>query len=105
MRSIYNLSRLDDEELLEQLSHCIGNDRNNEAQILAHIAEVDLRRLYARQAYSSMFAYCTDALHLSEAAAFRRLTAARASRRFPVLLEAVASGELHLCAIKLLAPT
>ena len=104
MVSSYNLSHLDNDTSLRELTRLIDHGRQHEAKILAHIAEVDSRRLYAEAAYSSMFAYCVDALHLSEAASFRRITAARAARRFPVLLEKVASGELHLCAIKLLAP-
>ncbi len=51
-----------------------------------------------------MFAYCTETLHLSEAAAYLRIAAARASRAHPVLLTMLASGRLHLTAIAKLAP-
>ena len=104
MDSSYNLSHLNNETVLRQLTRLIGHDRQHEAKVLAHIGEVDARQLYAQAAYSSMFAYCLGELRLSEAEAFRRITAARAARRFPVLLHKVAAGELHLCAIKLLAP-
>jgi hypothetical protein len=52
----------------------------------------------------SMFAYCTEVLHLSEAEAYVRIAAARASREHPVLLEMLADGRLHLTAIARLAP-
>jgi hypothetical protein len=52
----------------------------------------------------SMFAYCTEVLHLSEAEAYLRIAAARASREHPVLLEMLADGRLHLTAIARLAP-
>jgi hypothetical protein len=51
-----------------------------------------------------MFTYCVEVLHLSEPAAYKRIQAARAARRFPAILEMVARGELHLTAVKLLAP-
>ncbi|MGH9463650.1 MAG: HNH endonuclease, partial [Vicinamibacteria bacterium] len=70
---------------------------------MAHIGEVDERRLYAREA-SSMFAYCTQVLHLSEGEAYLRITVARASRKHPMLLEMLSDGRLHLTAIGLLAP-
>ena len=51
-----------------------------------------------------MFAYCTERLHLSDAEAYLRIAAARASREHPVLLEMLADGRLHLTAIAKLAP-
>jgi len=50
-----------------------------------------------------MFEYCVGELLLSEDAAYRRITAARAARRFPALFEAVAEGRLHLAAVSRLA--
>jgi hypothetical protein len=47
---------------------------------------------------------CVDALHLSEGAAYKRIAAARTARRFPVILEMLAGGRLHLSAVCLLAP-
>ena len=51
-----------------------------------------------------MFAYCTEALHLSEAEAYLRIAAARASREHPVVLTMLGDGRLHLSGIALLAP-
>src|SRR5258706_14600308 len=53
---------------------------------------------------SSMFACCMDVLHLSEAEAYLRIAAARASREHPVLLTMLGDGRLHLTAIDKLAP-
>src|SRR5258706_12369420 len=53
---------------------------------------------------SSMFACCIDVLHLSEAEAYLRISASRASREHPVLLTMLADGRLHLTAIDKLAP-
>ena len=75
-----------------------------ESDLVAHMAEVEERKLYAREASSSMFAYCTDVLHLSGAEAYLRIAAARASRKHPVVLDMLADGRLHLTAIAMLAP-
>ena len=50
-----------------------------------------------------MFRFCLDVLHLSEAQAYRRITAARLSRRFPALLTMLEDGRLHLCGIAVIA--
>ncbi len=83
------LARLSDDELLRRLSALLRGSRRIEAELIAHIAEVDGRRLYAREAASSMHGYCTEILDLSDAEAFSRITA-RASRRHPMLLEVLA---------------
>ena len=51
-----------------------------------------------------MFAYCTDALHLSESEAYLRIAVARASREHPMILPMLGDGRLHLSGIALLAP-
>jgi len=86
---------LSDDELLCQLAEVLAQSRRVDSVVVAHIAEVDRRRLYAREASPSMIQYCMDVLHLSEGAAFRRITAARKSREFPVLLEMLEDGRIH----------
>ena len=51
-----------------------------------------------------MFAYCTEILHLSEAEAYLRIAAARASREHPILLTMLGDSRLHLTGIAKLAP-
>lgn len=100
----YSLSHLSDHVLLRDLSALVAKDRTTTAELLAHIAEVDERRLYAPAGYASMFAYCVQELHLSEDSARKRIHAARAARRFPAILPALAAGRLHLSGAVLLAP-
>src|SRR2546425_5902793 len=100
----YALTHLSDAVLLRDLMALVARDRTTTAALLAHIAEVDSRRLYAPAGYSSMHAYCVDELRLSEDAAYKRIRAARAARQFPVLFGAIADGRLHLAAVYLLAP-
>jgi len=101
---MHELTHLPDDALLRAVSALVARDRATTASLLAHLAEVDTRRLYLALGHPSMFAYAVEALHLSESAAYRRIHAARAVRRFPRLLALVASGELHLAAICVLAP-
>ncbi len=98
------LRSVPDDELLRRLAEILRQSRRVEADLVAHIAEVDARRLYARSASPSMFLYATEVLHLSEAEAYLRIAAARASREHPVLLAMLADGRLHLTAIAKIAP-
>jgi len=98
------LETVSDDELLRRLGELVSHSRRIEADLVAHIGEVDQRQLFARFAFPSMFAYCTEGLHLSEAEAYRRITVARAARRHPVLLKALRDGGLHLSGMALLVP-
>jgi hypothetical protein len=98
------LTDLADETLLSNLSALVSAEWQNTAVLLAHLAEVEARKLYRAAAYSTMHEYCVGALHLSDDSAYKRLRAARAARRFPQLLDAIASGRLHLSGVTVLAP-
>ena len=93
------LQSLSDDELLRRLSDVLARSRRVEWVLVAHIAEVDVRRLYAREGSPSMFHYCQEVLNLSESEAYRRIAAARVSRRYPVLLEMLEDGRIHLAGI------
>src|SRR6266487_6643166 len=100
----YSLSQLSDPDLIRRLVSLVAHERITTATLLAHLAEVDARRLYLPAAYPSMYAYCIHELHLSEDAACKRIQAARVARQFPMIFEALADGRLHLTAVGLLAP-
>ncbi len=99
-----DVSRLDDLTLLARVVGAQGRCNRAVAELLVHLAEVDERRLHAREGFSSMHAYCVEALGMSEGAAYKRIAAARVGRRFPTVVEAVGEGRLHLSAVALLAP-
>lgn len=100
----YSLTHLSDAALLRGLAAIVSRDCTITAALLAHLAEVDIRRLYVPAGYSSMHAFCVGELHFSDDAAYKRIQAARAARQHPVLFAAVADGRLHLTAVRLLAP-
>src|SRR6267142_5204659 len=98
-------SALTDQDLLARLETLAGKEREASVELLAHLAALDTRKmLYSAQGYGSLFNYCTQDLRLSEDAACNRIEAARACRRFPLILELHASGSLTLTAVRLLAP-
>ena len=103
MNTTHDLSPLSDDELIVGVTEVLKQSRRVEAVLVEHIAEVDSRRLFAREALPSMFRFCTDVLHLSEAEAYRRITAGRLSRKFPLLLTMLEDGRLHLCGIGVLS--
>ena len=96
--------RLTDGELTERLAQLAAQERTTTAELVAHLAEFDARRLYRGYGYNSTFAYCREALLLSEHATYNRIEVARAARRFPVVLDLLAQGVVHLTAVKILAP-
>ena len=100
----YSLTHLADQVLLRELASLVAQDRATTADLLAHIAEVDARRLFRRMDCASMHDYCERKLGLSTDAAGRRIQAARLARRYPEIFPAVADGRLSLTAVCLLSP-
>jgi hypothetical protein len=94
--------RLPDDALLAGLSRALGSSRGWTALVLAHLAEVEERRLHLIAGHGSMFAYCTARLGMSEDEACRRIEVARLARRYPILYEKLASGEVSLSVAALL---
>src|SRR5512134_855149 len=99
----YVTAHLSEPSLLEKSDTDAGRERSGTADLLADIAEVEERQSYLRAGYPSLYAWCVGRLRLCDQAAKKRIRAARAARRFPALLPAVAEGRLHLTAVVLLA--
>src|SRR5262245_9006556 len=100
----YSRSHLSDQDLLRNLKEHVGHERSATAEVLADLAEADERKLYLPLGHASMYSYCVETLSYSEEAAYRRIQAAGAARRFPAIFAALADGRLHLTAVNLLAP-
>jgi len=99
-----DLSQLTNDELIAGTRRLVGASNQIFAMLLAHLAEVEARGLHRERACASLYTYCIYELRFSEDAAFRRVSAARLVKRFPVLYEAIASGELHLTGLLMLGP-
>jgi len=92
-----------DAELVAKLVELVRAERRLTVAVLLHLGEVEARDIHLRAACPSLYVYCTRVLGMSEDQAFKRIRAARAFRRFPLLATAVAEGRLHLSGVLLLA--
>ena len=96
---------LSDRDLLARISTLAGTERETTAELVAHLAALELRpSLYAAQGYGSLFDYCVRALRLSEDAACNRIRVTRVCRRFPVILDMLAAGSVSLRSVRVLGP-
>jgi len=98
-----DVSLLTNQQLLQSLERWVQTGREVDAELLLHLGEVEARGIYREQATSSMWAYCTQRLGMSEDVTSIRLRAARAAREFPEVVEMIADGRMHLSGVALLA--
>ena len=75
--------QLSNRALDDALLALVAQERACIADILAHLAEVDRRKMYVADGFASLFRYAVEHLHMTEAAAGHRITAARLLARFP----------------------
>ena len=99
-----SFAHLADDDLLATVKRLATTERRATAALVRSLMELDARRLYLGEGYSSLFTYCTQALHLAEGAAYNRIEAARAARRFPAILTALEEGAVTLTTVRLVAP-
>src|SRR5262249_49471236 len=95
-------ARLSDQQLIAQVIELARHEREATVSLVAHLAEFGARKLYLGEGCATLFSYCTEVLQLSEHETYLRITAARLSRRFPVILDRLESGALNLTTLKLL---
>ncbi|MET0409856.1 MAG: HNH endonuclease, partial [Polyangiaceae bacterium] len=98
------LDHLDDRQLLDSMRSTLAQGRKLTAQLIAHLSEVESRRLHLHAACPSMFDYCVSRLGLSEDEACRRIDVARLARRFPEVYPLLADGSLSLSVVAMLKP-
>jgi hypothetical protein len=103
-RRIEDCRALKDEALRQDLRFLAQREHRSLATLLIHLAEYDRRRLSGEEGYPSTFAYCVKCLGYDEGGAYRRVHAARVSKRYPYVLDLIVSGELSLSSLLLLSP-
>ncbi len=95
------LQQLTSRDLLIRTQRVVTEERRATVSLIAHLEEIQARRLFAEIGFSSMWEFCTKYLKLSEGAAQRRIQAMRLVQRLPEAQkenahEALASGSLSL---------
>jgi hypothetical protein len=96
-------AQLTDDELRRSAATLRERGRRLTVQMVGHLAEVERRGLVVADAHGSLFEYARRVLGLAEEEAYSRSTAARCAVRFPLVLELMDAGELHLTSVRLLA--
>jgi hypothetical protein len=86
------LAGLSDAQLLESLHNVCAQSRLLLARLLAHLGEVEERRLHLEAAFPSMYEFCRPLFGMSDGEACRRIAAARLARRFPDLLDRIGAA-------------
>jgi hypothetical protein len=104
MEELETAKRLGDEELISRFAWCVREERKVTARLLAHMGEIEARGLHRDLGYESMFDYAVRAFHMSDAEAGLRIYVARFVRAHPGALEMLSRGEIHLTALRMLAP-
>src|SRR5207249_4577043 len=101
--TLSRVTRLSNHELLAEAQRLAAREREATASLVAHLAEIETRRLYLGEGFDSMFGYCVSVLRLSEHETYNRIEVARAALRFPPILDLLADGSVNLTAVRLLA--
>jgi len=94
---------LSDRELLARMPTLVRAERAASAEVIAHLMEIDRRRLYLGEACSSLFAYCRERLGYSEDGALKRMRVARLALVVPAALDELRSGRIHLTGLFVLS--
>lgn len=102
--NLYSKSRCSDAEVAHGVRSAHAAERGCTAESIAWLGEFQDRRLHVPEGFPDALSWCMAELHLAKSSAYKRLRAARAARRFPVLFPALADGRLHVSAIVLLEP-
>jgi hypothetical protein len=97
-------SHATNDQLVADVPRLALNERTSTADFVACLAEFDGRRLYLGLGFSSIYSYCAARIHLTQGAAYRRIESARASRRYPAILEMLRDGRLSLATAALIGP-
>ena len=104
MTSMSHLRSLDDDQLVASLQGLIARSNQVSTDIIVRLAEMEARKLYLVQGYTSLYAWCVGELNLSEDVASKRLRVARVVREFPTAISYLREGRLHVSAVVQLAP-
>ncbi len=96
------LTHLSDSEVLSCTVALIGERHRITAALVAHLAEIDERRLHLRASYSSLYDFCTNKLGMNPGPAYRHINGARLAQHFPVVLDHLRGGSLSLSGLELL---
>ncbi len=97
-----SLAQLTDEDVHASVRVLVGRSNQVLAALLAHLAEVEARGIHRERSCQTLTAYCIYELRMSEDAACKRARASVIARKFPLIFDMLAAGEIHLTGILML---
>jgi len=102
MQPSFVLTDRSNQDLLSGAKHLVGRARNITAHLIAHLAEIHSRDLHVSEGFPTLADYCRGALGLSEDEAYRRAHAAMLAKQFPVILDLLFEGSIHLTTLRII---
>ena len=90
------IKRMNDQHLLASTEKLVSEERRITLEVLQHLREIEVRRLFVDLGFDSMYKYCTQRLKYSEGEAQRRLSSARLLRELPEIESQIQSGNLNM---------
>src|SRR6187402_287366 len=101
--TILPTSGLSDAQLVEATKQILRSERKAAADVVVHLADLEIRKIHLACGFPSLYAYCLEELQLNEYEALNRIEAARAGRAYPRIFAMLADGSLTLTSVQLLA--
>ena len=99
MEKKIELNRLSNSEVISRLECLVLSEKETATEIIRHLAEVDRRRLYASEGFSSLFEYVTKKLGYSKTSAMRRISVARAAKKLPEVFSYLEEDKVTLSSL------
>jgi hypothetical protein len=96
-------SNLTDAQLVDATKRLLRAERNVVAELVIHLADIEIRSIHLAAGFPSLYAYCVEELQLGEQEALNRIEAARAGRTYPRIFAMLADGSLSLTTAQLVA--
>ena len=83
-------------ELVVDLKRLVQTERRILSDVVAHLEEVNRRKLFIDMGYKSLLKYCVGELKYSESAAYRRIKTIKLAKIVPDLVNEIKKGAINL---------
>lgn len=90
------VKKMNDQQLLASTDKLVSEERRITLEVLQHLREIEVRRLFVDLGFDSMYKYCIQRLKYSEGETQRRLSSARLLRELPEIENQIQNGDLNL---------
>jgi hypothetical protein len=91
-----NLATINDENLILNLKSLVKDEKALTHRVLEYLREVENRKLFLARGFSSLYAFCTEALGYTEQESMIRIQAMRLIKTMPAVEAKVRTGEISL---------